>query len=137
VIIGSNVKIEPRPLPATASQRSGGTGPLGNMSEDRLRKRLVKLGWKPSETWHENLAGCERTRILSYFGDDRQHWADTYLLTCESREIAAAEGERFRRSPNPGWAVDDGSMILLVMSNDTVGADEAKSKALYDQLVVP
>jgi len=137
VVLGPNVVIKDRPPPATASQRTGGNGPLGNFDEDRLRRRLVKLGWKPSETWHENLVGCEHTRILSYFDDAHRVWADTTLLTCESRELAASEGERLRRSPSHGWVVDDGNLVLDVVSNDTVGGDEAKSKALFDKLMVP
>ena len=128
---------QPAPAATTPTPpRSGGNGPLGNMSSDRLRHRLEKLGWKIDEADHD-VYSCDSMRFLASWPDNAQRWADITLFVCPDRSTAASEGARLRHGFPHSWVVDDDVLVLDVSTNTTVGSDEKQAKVLFDQLVAP
>ena len=136
-VAGSDAWQQPAAPAATPppASRTGGNGPLGNMTVDRLRHRLEKLGWHVDETSRYSY-GCDHTRFVASWPSEPQRWADVTLLVCPDREGAASEGRRLRGMPG-GWVVDDDTLVLDVGTNTTVGSDEKQSKLLFDALVAP
>jgi hypothetical protein len=118
---------------------TGGTGPLGNMSPDRLRARLDRLGWKLRLTERIDVPGCTLTRLSAEKPrtDAGAPWADVFLFECTTRNDAAWQAARLRKNFADSWTIDDGLLVLDVATNDEAGSSEQRSKALADQLIKP